>query len=233
MNYQRIYEQLTAKDMIADYTEKHHIIPRCMGGSNDPSNLVCLTPEAHYVAHQLLVKLYPDNHKLIYAANLMTAGKYRNNKLYGWIRQRISTARKGKPQSPEHTAKVVAANKGRKHSAESIEKIRVATQNMSDETKGKMSASRKGKCKSAETRAKMSLAKQQVSNETRSKLRVSHTGKPKSPAHIANISASKKGKPSNLKGTTQSKVICPHCNKEGGVSVMKRHHFDNCKHRRC
>jgi len=31
MNYQKIYENLTAKDMIADYTEKHHIIPRCMG----------------------------------------------------------------------------------------------------------------------------------------------------------------------------------------------------------
>lgn len=26
-------------------------------------------------------------------------------------------------------------------------------------------------------------------------------------------------------------VRCPHCNKVGGVSAMKRHHFDNCKGR--
>ena len=33
-------------------------------------------------------------------------------------------------------------------------------------------------------------------------------------------------------GKTISKnkrIICPHCNKEGGASGMKRYHFDNCK----
>lgn len=28
------------------------------------------------------------------------------------------------------------------------------------------------------------------------------------------------------------KVCCPHCNKVGGQSIMKRWHFDNCTHRR-
>ena len=121
MNYQRIYEQLTAKDMIADYTEKHHIIPKCMGGTNDPSNLVSLTPEAHYVAHQLLVKIYPTNHKLIYATVLMTAGKFRNNKLYGWVRRKNSVA------------------------------MRAANRVVSDETKAKMSASATGKIKGPQT----------------------------------------------------------------------------------
>lgn len=27
----------------------------------------------------------------------------------------------------------------------------------------------------------------------------------------------------------QEKIKCPHCNKVGGNSIMKRHHFDNCK----
>lgn len=29
----------------------------------------------------------------------------------------------------------------------------------------------------------------------------------------------------------RSKVICPHCNKEGGSNTMRRWHFDNCKHK--
>tara|TARA_R110001592_G_C12603768_1_gene696079 strand:- start:56 stop:490 length:435 start_codon:yes stop_codon:yes gene_type:complete len=33
--------------------------------------------------------------------------------------------------------------------------------------------------------------------------------------------------------TTQSQIhICPHCNKEGKGTAMKRWHFDNCKHKK-
>lgn len=36
------------------YKERHHIIPRCMGGSNQSVNLVNLTAKEHYIAHLLL-----------------------------------------------------------------------------------------------------------------------------------------------------------------------------------
>lgn len=36
--------------------ETHHIIPRSLGGTNDKSNLVKLTPEEHYMAHYYLWK---------------------------------------------------------------------------------------------------------------------------------------------------------------------------------
>lgn len=74
------------------YTERHHVIPRCLGGSDSPDNLVNLTPEEHYVAHQLLVRMHPNNPKLIYAAVLMTANRP-SNKLYGWLRRRLSEER--------------------------------------------------------------------------------------------------------------------------------------------
>src|SRR5574343_396742 len=83
MNYQRIYDSIISnailrslnKKLLNYYTEKHHIIPRCLGGSNDKSNLVLLTGREHYLCHYLLVKIYKDNHKLIYALHRMIFSK--------------------------------------------------------------------------------------------------------------------------------------------------------------
>jgi uncharacterized protein YfkK (UPF0435 family) len=96
MNYERIYNQLIerAKYRIInddEYYETHHIIPKCLGGKDYKENLINLYPEEHYVAHQLLVKIYPNNTKLIFAAFMMAVSNSkmgRNNKLYGWIKRR-------------------------------------------------------------------------------------------------------------------------------------------------
>lgn len=92
MNYEKIYANLInkAKNRILDgYKETHHIIPRCMNGTDDKENLVDLTPEEHYVAHQLLVKIYPNEHCLINAAAMMIP-KRPSNKMYGWLRRKFS-----------------------------------------------------------------------------------------------------------------------------------------------
>jgi hypothetical protein len=103
MNYKLIYDLLMQKAIIENnldniYYERHHIVPRCLGGTNDISNIAKLTPEQHYVAHQLLVKIYPNNYELIYACSMMCMGKIgnklgsrSNNKLYGWLRNKVST----------------------------------------------------------------------------------------------------------------------------------------------
>lgn len=94
MNYKKIYDSIIdrAKNReFCGYTEKHHIIPRCMGGGDEESNLVRLTPEEHYVCHQLLVKLYPGNVKLVYAIQAMSMSgptKARSNKVYAWLKKR-------------------------------------------------------------------------------------------------------------------------------------------------
>ena len=38
------------------YTEKHHILPKCLGGSNNEDNLVRLTAKEHFIIHMLLCK---------------------------------------------------------------------------------------------------------------------------------------------------------------------------------
>lgn len=72
MNYLKIYNQIVEKAQTTTrdcYVEKHHIIPRCMGGSNDPSNIVKLTAREHYVCHWLLAKTY--NTKQLWGAFAM------------------------------------------------------------------------------------------------------------------------------------------------------------------
>lgn len=52
------------------YTESHHIIPRSMGGTDDPSNLVKLSAREHFVCHKLLVKMVTGKknyHKMLCA----------------------------------------------------------------------------------------------------------------------------------------------------------------------
>lgn len=49
------------------YYEKHHIIPKCLGGNDEDNNLIDLFAREHFIAHKLLADEYPDNDKLVYA----------------------------------------------------------------------------------------------------------------------------------------------------------------------
>jgi len=75
MNYIRIYNQIInkAKNRIIQdlqYYENHHIIPKCMGGSNKKDNLVKLTAREHFICHWLLFKEYKTS-KLAHAWFMM------------------------------------------------------------------------------------------------------------------------------------------------------------------
>ena len=100
MDYESHYNRLCERARnrsLTTYTEKHHVTPQCLGGTNNKSNLVDLTPEEHYVTHQLLVKMYPNNYKLKSALFKMTHGRS-NNRAYGWIKreyQKVAQQRVG------------------------------------------------------------------------------------------------------------------------------------------
>jgi hypothetical protein len=64
--YNRIVERATNRDVLG-YVEKHHIIPKCLGGDNKKSNIVLLTAKEHYICHKLLCEIYPNESKLKYA----------------------------------------------------------------------------------------------------------------------------------------------------------------------
>ncbi len=61
--YFSIIENARARHLDNVYVEKHHIIPKSMGGDNFTENLVNLTAKEHFICHLLLVKMVFDEHK--------------------------------------------------------------------------------------------------------------------------------------------------------------------------
>ena len=141
-------------------TARHHSVPESffinrtrntnkpghLAGNPDAlENLVFLSHRAHFIAHQLLTKIYPTNQAMTYAAHLMR-GNIKNGKEYSWLKNQYSTMlssddpiikemfkKIGKHQigdknvskRPEVRAKIAASLTGKKASPEAIEKIRL------------------------------------------------------------------------------------------------------------
>jgi len=87
--YLNIIQNATINQRNKPY-ETHHILPRCMGGNNDLSNLIRLTPREHLICHILLTKMVPTGttesyklHKAIMSMNRQSESQSRilNTKL--------------------------------------------------------------------------------------------------------------------------------------------------------
>lgn len=133
MNYEKIYYdlikdrsrlQITRKMDKINYYEKHHIIPKCMGGPDNKENIIILTAREHFIAHALLVKMYPTNRKILNAFICMKRNKsknrYINSNLYEklkkyWVESNSGENHHlyGKTHSEEAKQKISIAKKGK------------------------------------------------------------------------------------------------------------------------
>lgn len=156
VHYNTLIERAKTR-LLEGYSEQHHVIPRCLGGSDDADNLVSLTAREHFIAHQLLVKIYPDNNSLVYAAHMM-GNTRQNSKSYSWLREKHAEALRGGTHSKETRMKMSIAGKGRVFTEEHKAKIGAAHKGMKrpDGTGEKISAAITGFKHSEETRARMS-----------------------------------------------------------------------------
>lgn len=146
MNYIRLYNAIVINAKFREkpnvYCEKHHIIPKCLGGSNDKTNLVILTAREHYIVHYLLYKIFPENNKIFFALSAMNMIKRWNNisverykpkftsKQYEKLRimrkETVSKLLKNRPKSEEHKKHLSEANIGKKASNEARLKMSAA-----------------------------------------------------------------------------------------------------------
>lgn len=265
MNYQRIYDALIqrAKDETRKklkpanpnykYYESHHIIPVCMGGLNNKENLILFTAEEHYVAHQLLVKIYPENRKLIHAANMMsmnTNGKRPNNRSYGWLRRRLSESLLGR--TPH--------NKGKKACQPSLKKGipsgRKGIPNLHNKGKpspfkgtksGKMPPNKghpsplRGIKKETiicpycgSVGGTVTMNRNHFDNCLENPINKANfcgpifQKTPKVTKKSLEIMEGKKSGPNKKKMIKTIMITCPHCNKYGESGAMHRWHLDNC-----
>lgn len=163
MNYRRIYNELIMRGWrrtnLDGYCEKHHIIPKCIGGGNEVSNLVKLTAEEHFIAHLLLTRMYPEDLKLASAIFLMSHRKnmraINNNKIYSKFKEAysksVSDREKGIPRTKEERESIRKGSLGKKLTEATKSKI-------SATKRGNSPSPMKGKSHSVEARLKISIA---------------------------------------------------------------------------
>ena len=165
MNYEKLYFRIIERAkgrVISGYVERHHILPRCLGGTDESHNIVVLTGEEHYVVHQLLTRLYTDHFGLAYAAMAM-AKQATGNKAYGWLRRKAIDLSRGRVRSDLHRENLSKSMSGKTHSEKTRDQISRARSGKtyrphSEETKAKIAAALLGKKHSAERRLNQSKA---------------------------------------------------------------------------
>jgi len=103
MDCRRIYDSIIEKRKLETpegYVEKHHILPRSLGGNDDAENIVSLTAREHFVCHYLLAKMYEKEtfewYKMNHAFIIMKASsdnhkRYFNSRLYENLRKNFSS----------------------------------------------------------------------------------------------------------------------------------------------
>jgi hypothetical protein len=213
--YTRWYNNITenAKSRIIDgYTERHHIHPRSLGGTNNKDNLVNLTAREHFICHWLLTKMHTGEArgKMINALYLMQGknqyqDRYINSRVYETLRteyaQYISKLNTGRIQPLNEKTKQIAAITGRKRAS------------FSEEWRANMSASKLG-----ENNNRYGV---DVSEETRQKIGDRIRGRKQTEEEKARRGLANLGK-------VKPKKLCPHCNQMIAVNTYPRWHGANC-----
>lgn len=246
MNYLRIYTSLIdrAKNrVVSGYTEKHHIVPKCLGGTESPDNLVDLTAREHYIAHWILAKCH-KNYKLIFAWRSMAMnplGKRYTSYTFkyakeAWARE-MSDRNKGVKFSSERIKNLSDAHLGQEAWNKGIatgetmgRKERVAQYMDNPQrcvTCGSpipyrfKSRARKYCCKECQFSDTNRVIGELNKKPNAGSFVKGHTLKEETVKKISD----------KLTGMKRPRGICPHCNTEGALSLLKRWHFDNCKKR--
>jgi hypothetical protein len=148
--YYNIINAARSRTTVTDYAEKHHIIPRSLGGDNSASNLVNLTAKEHFVCHYLLTKMVSQEaakikmHNAAFQMTIVSSNQKRYKttaRIFEVLKRNKSAAMMGntygcRPMSEETKRKISEAKKG-----VSVGKGK----KMSNEAKKKLSASIKGR----------------------------------------------------------------------------------------
>jgi len=113
--YHAIVQNANLRTLSDDtYIEKHHVIPRSLGGVDSKENLVRLTAREHFVCHLLLTKMVtgPAQYQMLSAVTrFQQSRKYQKRILTSWEYQKIRKC-------------AISARIGQRHTNEARQKIK-------------------------------------------------------------------------------------------------------------
>lgn len=190
--YHRWYIQIVERARTRTHSsgmERHHIVPKSLGGTNARSNIVSLTYREHFLSHWLLTKVTTGPalvtmHRALACMNCSRHGRMLSSWQFAIARKARHTSMLGQRyalgavRSPETRAKMGASKRRENLSAETLAKLRVAASSRSPEAREKLRLAASNL--SPETRAKRIAAakarKGSATEATRQKIRASMLG---------------------------------------------------------
>jgi hypothetical protein len=214
MDYGRIYGEFIAdrkarEGGLTGYVERHHIVPRALGGSDDPENIVRLTAGDHFFAHLLLAKHLGGS--MWYALNAMVeglaiGGRAADHSYATRARRHYEVAKR--MFAVEHSRRMKGVFKGAAHpmygkpcSPVALEKLKARLASglnpmASPGARARVSAALKGRVFTDEHREKIAASRRgkRLSAETCAKMSAYRTGRKMAPETIAKVAAANRGK---------------------------------------
>jgi hypothetical protein len=188
MNHHNVYDAIIKKAKLENrikhheiYYENHHIIPKCLNGSEEETNKVLLTAKEHFICHKLLTYIHKGNRKIICAFHKMTFskkyGKLVSSRDYKYARKLISIT----PVTEETRKKLSIALMGRPFAKRGIPLLETHKKKISDAACSEKNGmyGKKHTSESIEKNRKSNTGKKR-SKETKKKMAESHRGKKRS-----------------------------------------------------
>jgi|LakMenEpi03Aug12_release.lakeMendotaPanAssembly.Ray.scaffolds.fasta_scaffold899626_1 hypothetical protein len=187
MDYALTYNRLIAKarqrSAVDGYVERHHVLPKALGGTDDSSNIVALTAREHFIAHLLLARMHGgsmwfalaimrkdgrgSSRSFAVARAKLSSLMIGNSKTLGRKasdeeREKMSAARKGKlgrKLTSEQKLHLSAINQGKSFSKEHRQKLSEVQKGLAkpEGFGAKISSALRGKPRSEETKRKLSM----------------------------------------------------------------------------
>lgn len=222
--YYQIINNAKSRTKIEGYFEKHHIIPKSLGGSNLKENLVVLTAREHFICHWLLTKMVSNKKHRYQMWNAFSCMLYRElpdksrYKVSGRVFDNIKKeGAKIKSIKFSGSGNPMYGRKGAAHPAYG--------KKWTDEHRKNSSTSHKGYIRTLESiqkQSKKTKGRKQSSEHIANRSGVNH------PGYGKELDAGRKEK--IRQGVLNMPLhTCEHCGKTTTKGNYKRWHSDNCK----